>query len=353
MFLVLLYLVAEPLSRHRLLRATLFGTEWFAIYVGLRLLRGLQHYDYWQAARNWAELGLLPPNYDPDDRAYAYFVVVLFGPMILILALKRRDAPRFLRRALLVVPCFIAVAFIFSSIIESRISLRCIHSGPREAPVAEISRVPPLVPDRSSVRKARRRSRPRETGPNWDCCRQITIRTTARMPTSSSCFWTDDLSGLQEEGRAEISATGASRGPVLHRCSLYFFEYHRISDLHSVVSTRGPGHDVLFLLESTTFRETGGLMLRIVWLSVALAVVQAAPPRPIPAIESDIKALLTADQKRDASASSRSGSTRENRAHGHGKKRAIATLSCVVGRMCVHVRDRQSRLRREAAGRPR
>ncbi len=41
-------------------------------------------------------------------------------------------------------------------------------------------------------------------------------------------------------------------------------------------------------------------MLRIVWLSVALALVQAAPPRPIPAIESDIKALLTAYEKRDS-----------------------------------------------------
>ena len=119
-FLVLLYVVAEPLSRPRFVRSILFGAEWFAIYAGLRALRGFQHYDYWQAARNWAELGLLAPNYDPYYRAYAYFVVVLFGPMI-YLALKAKAAPAFARRALLVVPCFIAVAFIFSSIIESRI----------------------------------------------------------------------------------------------------------------------------------------------------------------------------------------------------------------------------------------
>jgi hypothetical protein len=84
------------------------------------VLRGLQHYDYWQAARNWAELGLLPSNYDPYYRAYAYFVVILFGPMI-YMALKANRAPIFARRALLVVPCFIAIAFIFSSIIETRI----------------------------------------------------------------------------------------------------------------------------------------------------------------------------------------------------------------------------------------
>jgi len=42
-------------------------------------------------------------------------------------------------------------------------------------------------------------------------------------------------------------------------------------------------------------------MLRIAWLSVALAVAQAAaPPRPIPAIENEIKALLTAYEKRDS-----------------------------------------------------
>jgi hypothetical protein len=119
-FLVLLYVLAEPLSRPRFWRAMLFGAEWFAVYAGLRALRGFQHYDYWQAARNWAELGLLPPNYDPYYRAYAYFVVVLFGPMI-YMALKAKGAPTFARRALLVVPWFIAVAFIFSSIIESRI----------------------------------------------------------------------------------------------------------------------------------------------------------------------------------------------------------------------------------------
>jgi hypothetical protein len=119
-FLVVLYLVSEPLSRTRLLRATLFGGEWLAIYAGLRAMRGLEHYDYWQAARNWAELGLLPSNYDPYYRAYAYFVVVLFGPMI-YMALKAKGAPAFARRALLVVPCFLAVAFIFSSIIETRI----------------------------------------------------------------------------------------------------------------------------------------------------------------------------------------------------------------------------------------
>ena len=119
-FLVLLYLVAEPLTRRRALKAALFSVEWISIYAGLRAVRGLEHYDYWQPARNLSDLGLLPPNYDPYYRAYAYFGLVLFGPL-LVLALKARWAPAYVRRALIVVPCFIVVAFLFSNIIESRI----------------------------------------------------------------------------------------------------------------------------------------------------------------------------------------------------------------------------------------
>jgi hypothetical protein len=121
-FLVLLYAAAEPLTRARLVRVALFGLEWLAIYGGLRLARGVQHYDYWQAPRNLADLGMpLPAEfYDPYYRAYAYFFIVLFGPM-LYLAIRARDAPRFVRRALLVAPVVIVVAFLFSNIIESRI----------------------------------------------------------------------------------------------------------------------------------------------------------------------------------------------------------------------------------------
>jgi len=103
-FLVLLYFVTRPMTRAHVLRTAAFGVEWFAIYAGLRAIRGLHHYDYWQAARNWADLGLLPANYDPYYRAYAYFVVALFGPM-LYLALRApvlREMPLFPRRALIV-----------------------------------------------------------------------------------------------------------------------------------------------------------------------------------------------------------------------------------------------------------
>lgn len=119
-FLVMLYALAEPLTRARALRTALFAVEWFAIYAGLRAIRGLSHYEYWQAGRNLTDLGLLPAAFDPYYRAYAYFALILFGPA-LYLGLRGRSAPPFARRALLVVPPFVAVAFMFSSIIESRI----------------------------------------------------------------------------------------------------------------------------------------------------------------------------------------------------------------------------------------
>jgi len=121
-FLVLLYVAAEPLSRRRLGRAALFAFEWFVIYAGLRFARGIEHYDYWQAARNLSDLGIpLPADlYDPYYRLYAYFGIVLFGPM-LYLALGPGRRPGFPGRALLVVPVVTIVAFCFSNIIEARI----------------------------------------------------------------------------------------------------------------------------------------------------------------------------------------------------------------------------------------
>lgn len=119
-FLVVLYFVSEPITIARWARTALFGGEWFVIYAGLRWFRGLRHYEYLQFSRNVADLGLLPPAFDPYYRAYAYFGLVLFGPL-LYLALQSRASSRFPVRALIVVPVFVGVCFTFSSIIESRI----------------------------------------------------------------------------------------------------------------------------------------------------------------------------------------------------------------------------------------
>jgi hypothetical protein len=119
-FLLLLYFLAKPLRVPHILMTGLWAGEWFLIYGGLRYVRGFHHYEYWQLGRNFQFLKLLPANFDPFYRAYAYFGLFAFGPMI-YLSTKARNAPLFVRRAVWVVPVFVAVALVFSSIIESRI----------------------------------------------------------------------------------------------------------------------------------------------------------------------------------------------------------------------------------------
>jgi hypothetical protein len=120
-FLVMLYFVAGPITRERVLKTIGFGAIWAAIFVGLRFWLGLAHYDYWQLTRNIEFLGLLPANYDPYYRAYAWFVVFLFGPLLFVAWRTLREQPLFIRRALWVVPAILLVGFTISSIIETRI----------------------------------------------------------------------------------------------------------------------------------------------------------------------------------------------------------------------------------------
>jgi hypothetical protein len=120
-FLVLLYAVAAPLTRGRILNTLLFGGLWAALYAGLRFARGFQAYDIWQIARNVEFLKLLPAPYDPYARAYAWFGLALFGPLLLLALASRTAQPLFVRRALWVAPAVALVCFAWSSIVETRI----------------------------------------------------------------------------------------------------------------------------------------------------------------------------------------------------------------------------------------
>jgi hypothetical protein len=120
-FLVPTYLVAGPLRPARLAMSALLGVVWLAVYGGLRLWRGFAGYDYFQLARNMDFLRLLPENYDPYYRAYAYFALLLFGGLLAIATYDAVPSETFITRALWVVPMFGAVAFTISSIIETRI----------------------------------------------------------------------------------------------------------------------------------------------------------------------------------------------------------------------------------------
>lgn len=121
-FLWLLFAVSFPWSRSHALNTIALGAGWVAVYAGLRLWRGVEWYDPWQVARNIEFLGLLPPNYDPYFRAYAWFGLALVGPVFWLGFKSWMKQPRLTRSALVVViPTFLMTAFCFSSIIETRV----------------------------------------------------------------------------------------------------------------------------------------------------------------------------------------------------------------------------------------
>jgi hypothetical protein len=120
-FLVPLYLIAGQWSRERVLKTALFGVLWVAVFGGLRAILGFEGYEYWQFGKNIEALKLLPPPRDPYYRAYGWFFVALFGPVLWIALRDVAAKPLFVRRALWIVPAFLAVAFTISSIIETRI----------------------------------------------------------------------------------------------------------------------------------------------------------------------------------------------------------------------------------------
>ena len=91
------------------------------MFVALRAARGFAVYDYWQFGRNLDFLGLLPPGYDPYYRAYAWFVVALFGPLAWLAVTVRQQLPWFPRHVPIVAIPFVVVAVTLSSIIETRI----------------------------------------------------------------------------------------------------------------------------------------------------------------------------------------------------------------------------------------
>lgn len=118
----LLAAAALPWTRRHLVWLAGTGLAWAAIYGGLRLWRGVALYDPWQAGRNLEFLGLLPEGYDPYYRFYAWFGVALVAPAVWATWRAWPVLPRLVRAgAVIVVPVFLTIGFLFSSIIETRI----------------------------------------------------------------------------------------------------------------------------------------------------------------------------------------------------------------------------------------
>lgn len=122
-FLVITYLCSQPISRPHLVQTAAFGALAGAVLAALRLWRGVEHYDYWQLGRNLAFLKLLPPGYDLYKRAYAWFIVALALPAVLILAARWAAVPPDARRLVWSAVPLAVTGLTVSSIIEPRIFL--------------------------------------------------------------------------------------------------------------------------------------------------------------------------------------------------------------------------------------
>ncbi len=110
-------------SRADLARLAGYGFTWFAIYAGLRWLRGFQSYDYFMFWQNLEAFKPVPPGYDPFRRVFGYFwLVLLIVPgWLAIRAARMPDAPAFVRRVLPAAGAFVIVCFLISKVIEARI----------------------------------------------------------------------------------------------------------------------------------------------------------------------------------------------------------------------------------------
>lgn len=120
-FLVLLFFLSAPICKRHLARTAAFGAVWAVIYVGLRMWKGWAPYDFWQLGENWARLTPLPPVWDPYKRMFTWFVVILVVPLVMLISRIWPRQPSFMKAAATVVPVFLVVSFLFSSINETRI----------------------------------------------------------------------------------------------------------------------------------------------------------------------------------------------------------------------------------------
>lgn len=120
-FLIPVYFFGRRLTLRHTARSAAFAALFLAIFIGLRLWRGVEHYDYWQFGRNLEFLKLLPPPYDVYKRSYAWFVVVLAGPAAAIIASRWRQIPWNARRLIWASAPFLLTTITISSIIETRI----------------------------------------------------------------------------------------------------------------------------------------------------------------------------------------------------------------------------------------
>ena len=121
-FLLLLFWLSSPASSGHHMRVAACAALWGAIFVGLRWTLGFETYDAWQAGRNIGWLWPMSAEYPPYYRIRGWFYLILLLPCFWLATRRWSAQPRFMQVATAVVaPAFVAVGFLFSSVIESRI----------------------------------------------------------------------------------------------------------------------------------------------------------------------------------------------------------------------------------------
>jgi hypothetical protein len=121
-FLVMLFFLARRWDRWHFAATAALTLLWLGVSLALRWRMGFVPYDPWQFKQNIRFLALLPPAYDPYYRAFAWFVLVMIVPLVVIIARSWSIQTRFSKVATgIVTPAFVTIAFLFSSIVETRI----------------------------------------------------------------------------------------------------------------------------------------------------------------------------------------------------------------------------------------
>jgi hypothetical protein len=125
-FLALLWMV-ERLRQDRgartVARAAALCAVCAAVYVGVRWVRGFEHYRMFMLDENLKMLKLLPPGFDPYTRVAGYFWAALLAvPAALAFSGARRaGAAPFFTSALVVAAVYTTVVWLFAAIIETRV----------------------------------------------------------------------------------------------------------------------------------------------------------------------------------------------------------------------------------------
>lgn len=93
------------------------------VYLGIRHVRGLQHYTYWMLPENLRVLRPLPEGFDPYLRIGGFFwLILLVMPMaVSVWSARRADTPLYFKASTITAAAFLVVSFLLAAIIESRV----------------------------------------------------------------------------------------------------------------------------------------------------------------------------------------------------------------------------------------